>query len=273
MIHILPLSAALGAEVRGVNLARLSEGEAEFIMRSFYTFGLLLFRDQEIDDEQQVQFAERFGRLSRQGAIQKAAAGATYVSNTRADGTFGIGELLFHSDQCYYEHPMKAIMLYGVEVTTKGGDTLFANTSRAYQRMPAALKARIEGLKVRHHFDYGALHYGVDMKKEVAATKVSAVHPVVGRHPATSAPILMVNAQTVDRILDVDPAESTSLIEAIVSEIATTDNVYRHKWCPKDLVVWDNLLLQHARSDFDNAQRRTLRRCAIAHDLEPQGAT
>jgi alpha-ketoglutarate-dependent taurine dioxygenase len=153
-----------------------------------------------------------------------------------------------------------------------GGDTLFANTSRAYTHMPAALKRRIEGLTVRHHFDYGALHYGAEIKKDVAATNVSAVHRVVGRHPATGAPILMVNPQTTDCILGVEPAESRELIAAIVAAIAAPDNVYRHKWRPKDLVVWDNLLLQHARSDFDNAQRRTLRRCAIAHDLEPQNA-
>jgi alpha-ketoglutarate-dependent taurine dioxygenase len=272
MMQILPLSPALGAEIRGVDLARLGADEAELVLRAFNAFGLLLFRDQEIDDAAQVRFAGLFGRLSRQGAIQKAAAGATYVCNTRADGTFGVGELLFHSDQCYYDHPMKAIMLYGLEVAAVGGDTLFANTSRAYTHMPAALKRRIEGLTVRHHFDYGALHYGAEIKKDVAATKVSAVHRVVGRHPATGAPILMVNPQTTDCILGVEPAESRELIAAIVAAIAAPDNVYRHKWRPKDLVVWDNLLLQHARSDFDNAQRRTLRRCAIAHDLEPQNA-
>jgi len=270
VIHILPLSPALGAEIRGVDLARLSPDEAEIVMRTFRAFGLVLFRDQELDDAEQLRFAHLFGRISRQGAIQKAAAGTTYVSNTRGDGTFGVGELNFHSDQCYYDHPMKAIMLYGVEVAAEGGETLYANTSRAYERMPAALKARIEPLKVRHHFDYGALHYGETKKKEIEATKVSAVHPVVGRHPASGLPILMVNAETVDCILDVPPRESEELVQAIVAEITAPDNVYRHKWRLKDLVVWDNLLLQHARSNFDNAQRRTLRRCAIAHDLEPQ---
>ncbi|MGH7003074.1 MAG: TauD/TfdA dioxygenase family protein, partial [Alphaproteobacteria bacterium] len=184
MIQVLPLSPALGTEINGVDLARLSDDDAEIVLRAFRGSGLVLFRDQEIDDEQQVRLARRFGRISRQGAIQKAAAGTTYVSNTRGDGTFGVGELLFHSDQCYYDHPMKAIMLYGIEVAAKGGETLFANTSRAYERMPAALKRRVEKLKVRHHFDYGALHYGDDKRKEIEATKVSAVHPVVGRHPA-----------------------------------------------------------------------------------------
>jgi alpha-ketoglutarate-dependent taurine dioxygenase len=268
-MQILPLSPVLGAEIRGAQAAELSPDDAEIVMRTFQAFGLLLFRDQNLDEAQQVAFAQRFGRLSRQGAIQKAAAGATYVSNTRADGTFGVGELLFHSDQCYYDHPMKAIMLYGIEVAAEGGETLFANTSRAYTRMPSNLRQRIDPLQVRHQFDYGALHYGADMKNDVEAVKVAAVHPVVGRHPATGAPILLVNAQTTDRILEIEAAESKELVAAIVATIASADNVYRHKWRVKDLIVWDNLLLQHARSHFSGDERRTLRRCAIAHDREP----
>src|SRR5262249_38312728 len=149
---------------------------------------------------EQMRFARLFGRISRQGAIQKASSGTTYVSNTRSDGTFGVGELLFHSDQCYYDYPMKAIMLYGIEVPQSGGETLFASTSRAYTRMPEGLKRRIENASVRHHFDYGALHYGDAKRKEVEAVKISAVHPIVSRHPQSGVPILMVNAQTVDRI-------------------------------------------------------------------------
>ncbi|MCW5772012.1 MAG: TauD/TfdA family dioxygenase [Rhodospirillaceae bacterium] len=269
MLTLVPLNPALGAEIRGVDLARFSDDEAEIILRAFRAFGLLLFRGQVIDEAQQLRFAHLFGRLSRQGAIQKAATGPTYVSNTRADGTFGVGELLFHSDQCYYPHPMKAIMLYGLEVPAEGGDTLFANATRAYARMPEALRQQIDGLSVRHVFDYGALHYGDAKRQEVQAVQVSAVHPVVSRHPDTGQPILVVNPQTVDRILDVAPAESTTLVDEIVTRIAAPDNVYRHHWRPHDLLVWDNLMLQHARTDFDNTARRTLRRCAIAHDLEP----
>lgn len=270
MMTLVPLSPALGVEVRGVDLRRLSEGETEIVLRAFRAFHLLLFRDQTLDEAGQVRFARLFGRISRQGAIQKASGGgATYVSNTRGDGTFGEGELLFHSDQCYYDHPMKAIMLYGIEVAQDGGETLFANTTRAYARMPEGLKRRIDRASVRHHFDYGALHYGETKRAEVEALKISAIHRVVGRHPETGAPILMVNAQTVDRILDLAPAESAALVGEINAHIAAPDNVYRHTWRPNDLVVWDNLSLQHARTDFANGQRRTLRRCAIAHDLEP----
>ena len=272
-MNIVPLSPALGAEVRGVDLADdLPPDTAEIMLRAFGAFGLLMFRGQEIGEEQQVRFARHFGRLSRQGAIQKAAPGATYVSNTRADGTFGVGELLFHSDQCYYEHPMKAIMLYGIEVAARGGETLFANTSRAYRRMPDELRRRLQGLTVRHHFDYGALHYGDAKRKQIESLTVSAVHPVVERHPETGLPVLMVNAQTVDRIVELPKDESVALVAEIVRHISAPDNVYRHSWRPGDLVVWDNRMLQHARSDFDNAERRTLRRCAIAHDLEPIAA-
>jgi taurine dioxygenase len=268
-----PLSTALGAEVRGIDLSQpLSADDTELLMRGFHAFSLLLFKDQHLTEDQQVRFSAMFGRPSRQGAIQKSAAAITYVSNVRADGTFGEGELPFHSDQTYYDHPMKAIMLYGIDVPEKGGDTLFVNVNRAYRRLPEALKARLATLKVRHHFDYGALQFGSEKKKQVESLKVSAIHDVIEPHPATGAPLIMVNEANVDRILDVSAEESAALVRQLTGLIGAPDNMYRHRWQPNDLVVWDNLALQHARANFPNEQPRTLRRVAIAHDLEPVAA-
>lgn len=265
-----PLSRALGVEVRGLDLALpMAEETAEILLRAFHAFHLISFKRQRLTEAQQIRFSAWFGRPSRQGAIQKTAAAVTHVSNVRADGTFGVGELGFHADQTYFEFPMKAIMLYGIDVPARGGDTIFASATRAYARLPPALQARIAGLRARHHFDYGALQYGAAKKAEVAALKVSAVHPVVNAHPVTGAPILFVNPSNTDRILDLPHAEAEALLQELCAHIAAPDNLYTHRWEPGDLVVWDNLALQHARSDFPNEQPRTLRRIAIAHDREP----
>ncbi len=269
-ISLHPLSRALGAEVRGIDLSQpLSDENAEHIMRAFRSYSLLLFKNQTLTEEQQIRFSALFGRPSRQGAIQKTAAAVTHVSNVRPDGTFGVGELNFHADQTYYDYPMKAIMLYGLEVPALGGDTLFASSVRAYERLPDALRQRIAPLRVRHHFDYGKLQYGAEKKGQVESLKVSAIHQVVEPHPHTGAPIIVVNAENTDCILDMPRAESEALVLDLTQRITAPDNVYRHRWQPNDLVVWDNLALQHARSDFPNEQRRTLRRIAIAHDREP----
>lgn len=246
----------------------LDEDTVRLLRSRMHEHGLLLFRNQQLDEEQQVRFALYFGRISKQGAIQRTAPAATYVSNVRDDGTFGKGELGFHSDQCYYAHPMKAIMLYGVEVPVRGGETLFANTAEVVRSLPPDLRAELAATKVRHEFDYGALEYGAQKMKQVEALKVAAEHPIVARHPWSDQMVLMANAATAVGVVGATPERSREIIRMLAARVADPAHVYRHKWEKGDLILWDNLLLQHARSHFDASERRTLRRCAIGNEQE-----
>ena len=178
------VSPTVGVQVHGLDISQpLDEETVRLLRGKMHEHGLLLLRIQELDDAQQLRFALYFGKISKQGAIQKTAPATTYVSNVRSDGTFGKGELGFHSDQTYYAHPMKAIMLYGLEVPAKGGETLFVNTAAIVSSLTAEQRREFDALEVLHEFDYGALDYGTDKKKEVQALKVSAVHPVIACHP------------------------------------------------------------------------------------------
>lgn len=268
-----PLTPHLGYRVEGIDLTHeLPAALKELLRLAMSTRGLLLFRGQVLSDQDQLRLVEVFGRISRQGPVQKSSPPITYVSNVRADGAFGDGELRFHSDQSYFEHPMKAIMLYGMEIPPEGGETLFSNTSVALERLPAAARELLQGRVARHEFDYGQYHYGNAVDGAVRTTKAQAEHPAISRHPATGAPVLMVNPDNTREILGLSPAQSHDLIEQVHASVADPEVVYRHHWQLNDLVVWDNLLLQHARSPFDPKARRTLRRCAIANDLEPAAA-
>lgn len=265
-----PITPSLGLHVGGLDLSRaLTDAEISILREKLHRHGLLRFDKQHFSEAEQERFAQYFGKFSRQGAIQKSAAGATYVSNVRDDGTFGKGELLFHSDQCYYPYPMKAIMLFGLEVPRgAGGETLFANTAAALRRMEPALQARLKNLRVRHEFDYGAVDYGARKAGEVQRFVATHTHPIVARHPWSDQDILMVNRATAVEIEGLPKTESDNLLAEINDAIGDARHIYRHRWQAGDFLLWDNLLLQHARTNFAADERRTLRRCALGHEKE-----
>jgi alpha-ketoglutarate-dependent taurine dioxygenase len=273
MLNHTALTPDLGRLIEGLDVSQpLSDAVIAELRRLLHTHGLLLFRDQVLTDAQQARLAQYFGRFSRQGPVQKTSQDVTYVSNTRADGTFGKGELLFHSDQCYYPHPMKAIMLYGVEVASKGGHTLYTNTSRVLERLSSATVQTLQSCQVRHQFHYGDVDYGQGVDAKVEKITVSHTHPAIAHHPWSDQRIVMISQATATELTGLAQERSRELIDEVNRALADPAHLYEHHWRKNDLVIWDNLLLQHARPDFDPNERRTLRRCALAHELEPTAA-
>ena len=269
-LRLRELTEHLGYEVEGIDLSQpLAPGVAELLRGGLATRGLLVIRNQDIDTEQQAAFARIFGRFTRQGPVHSVSPDCTYISNARSDGAFGNGELAFHYDHSYYEHPIKVLMLYGIEIPADGGETLFTSSAAAVRNMPDSLRDALAGRQVLNQLDYAAL---LDDRKDLTAVQVQAWHPALTTHAPSGQSILMVVRERSKRFNDLDGQEAMALIEATHAVLADPRFVYRHKWMPGDLLVWDNMLLQHARSPFDSSQKRTLRRCAIANDLEPTAA-
>lgn len=263
------LSSSLGLEIAGIDLTRPFSAEIRSELVDLYNrHHLLLFRDQAIDEDDHVRLAELFGPLSRRSpAMQKAKT--AMVSNSRPDGILGDGELHFHSDNTFFDVPLKAISLYAIEVPDEGGDTLFANCAMVYDALPAELKQRLEGLTSYQLFDYYG-DYGRRSREEGAsADAIRAVHPLVWTDPDTGRKVLFLSEHTTVRINEVDEAEGEALIAELRGWIADPQFGYRHKWRQGDLLLWDNIVLQHAREPFDPAKPRTLRRTPIA---DPRGS-
>jgi taurine dioxygenase len=270
-MEILPLTPAIGAEVRGVDLARpLDEAAFRAIERAWYAHGVLLFRGQDLTEEDQVGFAGRFGKL---GQVINKHGGVTLtrhpsvmlVSNIRQDGkpigALPDGEMLFHSDQCYVERPCMATFLYAIEVPGTGGNTLFANTALAWETLPAEIKSAVEGKKAMNVYDYAGAP--TQRSEALAADAPRFAHPVVRTHPATGRRALFVNRLMTQYIEGVPRAESDRLLAAIFDHQEQRRFVYEHVWRPGDLVLWDNRCTLHARTDFSAAERRLLRRCIV----------
>jgi taurine dioxygenase len=263
-----PVSPALGIEVGGVDLA-LPLDDATFarIRAAWYEGLILLFRNQSLDEAQQAAFAARFGPLA--GVLNKHGGSGTHpgvmyisniVENGRLIGALPDGEMYFHSDQCYVEKPAMATMLYAMEIPARGGNTLFANMYRAYETLPDALKARLDGKVAVNVYDYAG---SATTRGAAAADAPRYAHPVFRTHPETGRKALYVNRLMTTAIEGLDAAESDAVLAQLFDHAEAPGNVYEHVWRPGDLILWDNRCTLHARTDFDASERRKLRRVVV----------
>lgn len=268
-MEIRTLSTPLGAEIVGVDLRKKVDAATLARLKEAFTqYHLLLFRNQDITEDQQADFSTKFGPLSHQGDNMNHGGKVMFISNTRDDGALPNGELLFHSDHCFYEHPLKALTLYAMEVPSKGGETIFLNAQKAYDELPAALKARIEGLHAEHGFDYG--YKSGDRRlhaDDLPETAKRATHPLAWPHPETGRKILLANQLMTYRIQELDEAQSEALLTELFEQLGRPELQYKHKWELGDYIIWDNRVLQHARTNFDPAEKRTLRRVPIGETV------
>ena len=150
------LTAIIGAEVQGINVAKeLSREVAQALLDVWHEKSVLLLRGQDLNEDEQVRFAEIFGPLSRGEFIKphhsKTNNAVMFISNIREDGKLigahPDGEMHFHTDQCHQEKPCSATMLYGMEIPSQGGNTLFVNAYHAYETLPEDVRARLADMR------------------------------------------------------------------------------------------------------------------------------
>jgi taurine dioxygenase len=267
-LGVKPLAPKIGAEITGVDLSRpLDEGAFHAIHAAWLKHQVLVFRHQTLSEEQQLIFGRRFGELQN----VRSAPGlynnpyVLMVSNVVGpDGNKGAlpdGEMQFHSDQCYYELPGKATLLYSIEVPPSGGDTLFSSATAVYDSLPADMKKKLEGLMALNVYDYGG--NPTARAKEIAPDAPQFAHPVVRIHDETGRKGLYVNRLMTDHIVGMARKASDDLLEYLFQQAEKPEFIYAHKWSVGELVMWDNRCTLHARTDFSPNTRRMLRRISI----------
>jgi taurine dioxygenase len=158
-----------------------------------------------------------------------------------------------------------ASMLHALELPSSGGDTLFANGFAAYNALPQELKTRLSGMRALNVYDYAS---NPTLRAEMLSPDAkSAVHPVFRTHPATERKSLYVNRLMTWRIVDLPESESRDMLAFLFDHQERPEFVYRHQWRIGDLVLWDNRSCLHARTGFDPAERRRLRRVTVLGDI------
>lgn len=234
---------------------RLIEIDPEGLRRLFDEQGLVLIRGLELSMDEQKALCRLFG------PVLDTPLENFIVSNVREDGYLGVQELLFHHDLAYLPAPYPGGSLHAIKVGEGATSTRFASGTRAWARLPAALRERVAPLNALH-----VKQRVFDRPNTLADLEpgdVCAIHAVVGRHVRTGVPYLMVSEDLTVCIAGLGEKDSAELLQELFAYIYAPGNVYEHHWRKGDIVIWDNLAVQHARGPISPAPR-TLQRVSIA---------
>ena len=275
--EILPYDAALGAEVCGIDLARpLSDDVLDGLAAAWAEHLVLVFRGQAMDDDALVRFAERFGELDPPGPNPYASEPlhpthpvlnviSIIVENDRPVGNLGDGEAVWHADMTYELRPPKGAILCAVELPSEGGNTEFSNMFCAYDALPEALRARVEGKIAIHdasHNSAGHLRRGYEEVTDGTQTP-GARHPLVRAVPGGTRRCLFLGRRPRSYIVGLPVAQSEALLDALWAHATAPQFTMTHTWERGDVVMWDNLAVLHRRDAFDPRTRRKLHRAQL----------
>jgi alpha-ketoglutarate-dependent taurine dioxygenase len=281
LVKIIPTGASLGAEISGLDLRSVSDGDFDRIHRSWVENLVLLFRGQTLSDDDLIAFSRRFGALDWapvQETGRRFVDGhpeiyvvSNVIENGEPIGSLGAGEAVWHTDMSYIADPPKASMLYAIEVPPKGGDTGFVNMYAAYQSLSPELKRRIQTLQLKHDGTYNSGGY---VRQGVAAVddpvnSVGAVHPLVCTHPESGRRALYLGRRRNAYIVGLPLAESEALLDELWSYASRDELTWYNQWRVGDLVLWDNRCTMHRRDPFDSNARRIMHRTQIKGETRP----
>jgi taurine dioxygenase len=278
-LQVVPIEAALGAEVRGIDLKRLNDAAFRAIHEAWLAHVLLVFRGQSLTADDIVSLVRRFGtpvsssNLHERNLAERTAnqlfrlpPEVTVVTNLRENGKpvgiLGDGEIVWHSDFSFKEKPTAARMLVAMEVPPRerGGNTLFLNAYAAYDGLPADLKRRVSGktIKQGNIVDTAMkLRPGASLDDDIR-TAPGPSHPIISTHPETGCNTVFLGRRHSAYVNGCSLEESESLLDELWACCTQPRFCYEHHWAAGDVVVWDNRATLHRRDAFDPESRRVL---------------
>jgi alpha-ketoglutarate-dependent taurine dioxygenase len=276
VLSISNLDAALGAEVRGIDLSNpLARSEIDALEAAWRERLVLVFPDQRLSDPQLLAVSRHFGEIDPPGPnpygepFNKAHPEINVISNVvesgKPIGNLGDGEAVWHADMTYVDLPPKAAMLHALEVPPTGGNTYFANMFAAYETLPADLKKAADGKVAVHDASRnsaGMLRKGYQEVTDVRHT-VGAHHPLVRTEPKTGRKALFLGRRPNSYVLGLELAESEALLDALWAHATQPRFAMCHEWQVGDLLMWNNLGVLHRRDPFDPKARRVMHRTQI----------
>jgi taurine dioxygenase len=272
-MQIEPLSKHVGAEIKGVDVAALSDGAFEKVEDAYNRYSVLVFRDQKLTPEQHIAFARRFGDLEISPRTQFALPGhpevlvlSNIIENGRPIGNADAGRT-WHTDMSYTKTPPRGSILYAREIPIENGralgDTVFSSAAAAFESLPANRRASLVGLRAIHRGSAKKYAPGSklgDLVKDIPDVE----HPVIRTHPVTGRKAIYVREGECVAIPGMPDDESLTLIKELGEMVTRAEFCYRHNWRLGDLLMWDNSMTQHlAISDYALPLRRLMHRVTV----------
>jgi taurine dioxygenase len=273
-LDVHPVGGRIGAEIRGVRLGPdLDNSTISAINAALLLHKVIFFRGQShLDDTAQEAFASRFGETVAHPTVP-SVAGSSHL--LELDSKSGTRANSWHTDVTFVEAYPKISILRGVVIPPAGGDTVWANTSEAYKRLPDPLRALADSLWAIHTntYDYAANRSAPATDAELAyreqftSTVYETEHPVVRVHPETGERSLVLG-HFVQRFVGLSQRDSDRLKELFHDHVTRLENTVRWRWTQGDVAIWDNRATQHyAVADYDESARRVVRRATVHGDV------
>lgn len=273
--EITRLTGALGAEIKGINLADdLDESVIRQIRQALLDHLVVFFRDQKMTPDQHLAFARKFGELDEHDFVKGLPNYPHIIRLVReADETGGNFGGVWHSDVTHQEAPALGSILYALDVPPVGGDTLFANQYLAYETLSPGMKKLLDGLIAMHTAKgpfgpEGRAKYNWKNMDVVPSEKAleEMEHPVVRTHPETGRKGLFVNKTFNVRFKDMTEAESAPLLNFLFEHSRQEAFTCRFKWEKGSVAFWDNRSVMHYALNDYNGFRREMHRVTVAGD-------
>jgi taurine dioxygenase len=250
---------AFGSIVTNLDLSQPFDDDTRRVLRqAFYDRGALIFRGREIDNTSQDRLCRM---LVDEDEHDAGLRDPMYVSNTEKGANAPYGRLLFHADMMWHPKPFQVLSLYGAKIEPGSATTSLASGVYAWETLPDDLRARVENLEALHVTGTVNSRGGEDLLKSDREHEESTVKPLKYIHPRTGKPVLYVSQQTTRSIVGMEPEASEALLQELFAHIYAPGAVYEHTWQTGDMMVFDNIAMQHARSNVElNGPKRTLRK-------------
>ena len=271
MIGIHPIAGALGAELSGVDLAKVDDATMAAIRQAWLEHLVIFFRDQDLSPAQFLAFARRLGEPIEYPFVKGLDEHPEIIPVLKlAHEKVNFGGI-WHSDTAYLEQPPMASMLIAREVPPAGGDTEFANMYLAYETLSDGMKRLLEGLVAVNSSAAADVSRTredriKDSARADARTQYVASHPVVRVHPETGRRALYVNVAHTVSFEGMTPEESAPLLQYLFRHQVRPDFTCRFRWRPGSIALWDNRCAQHNAINDYQGHRRLMHRITLAGD-------
>jgi taurine dioxygenase len=271
-----PLAKTFGRELIDFDIARADDAALCELEALYREKSVLVIRKQQLVPEQLEAFAARFGRLVPRSAPEQNLPGLPgssaicFISNKSADGRAYERQKVgrwWHTDGTGLQTPGLTAILYGIDTPPVGGDTLYADAREAFDSLPAEKQAELEGKRVVHSLAYLMERTSQHRKPptpEERAAMPEVVHPMVVTDPFNGRKSFYLTAGTAKGVVGMPDDEGRQFIKEWIDYATQEQFVYRHRWQPGDVVIWNNVSTLHTATDYDETKYdRLLYRCWI----------